>query len=50
MNTNTALKRRGRERVLNDESPFAIKEAFNHLRTNLMYTVKDDSGTALWRK
>ena len=30
------------ERVLSDNSPFAVREAFNHIRTNLMYTRKDD--------
>ena len=34
--------RNSRERVLNDNSPFAVREAFNHIRTNLMYTRKDD--------
>lgn len=34
--------RNARERVLKDTSPFAVREAFNHIRTNLMYTRKDD--------
>ena len=34
--------RNSRERVLSDNSPFAVREAFNHIRTNLMYTRKDD--------
>lgn len=34
--------RNSRERVLNDNTPFAVREAFNHIRTNLMYTRKDD--------
>ena len=28
-------------RMLDDKTPFAIKEAYNQLRTNLMYTAKD---------
>lgn len=31
-------------RLLNASTPFAIREAFNHLRTNLMYTLNDDEG------
>ena len=30
------------ERILDDNSPFAVREAFNLIRTNLMYTRKDD--------
>ena len=30
------------KKVLRDDSPFAIREAFNLLRTNLMYTMSDD--------
>ena len=33
-------------RVLTDETPFAIREAFNLLRTNLMYTLSDTDGSA----
>ena len=31
-------------RILNESTPFAIKEAFNQLRTNLMYTANDGDG------
>ena len=30
-----------KERLLDDNTPFAIKESFNHLRTNILYTTKD---------
>lgn len=30
-------------RMLDDKTPFAIKEAYNQLRTNLLYTAKDAS-------
>lgn len=40
--SNIVRGRASRERVLDDTSPFAVCEAFNHLRTSLMYTVKDD--------
>ena len=40
--SNVIRGRAARERVLDDTSPFAVCEAFNHLRTSLMYTVKDD--------
>ncbi len=33
-------------KVLNSEAPFAIREAFNQLRTNLMYTITDSSDGA----
>ncbi len=39
---NNSRVRNSRERVLDDNSPFAIREAFNLIRTNLMYTKKDD--------
>lgn len=38
----TIRGRDSHERVLSDNSPFAVREAFNHIRTNLMYTRKDD--------
>lgn len=31
-------------RLLDETTPFAIKESFNHLRTNLMYTAKKGDG------
>jgi capsular exopolysaccharide synthesis family protein len=40
--SNNIRRRAPKERVLLDTSPFAVREAFNHLRTNLMYTPKDD--------
>ena len=40
--SNIIRGRSARERVLTDASPFAVCEAFNHLRTSLMYTIKDD--------
>ncbi len=40
--SNIIRQRASRERILDETSPFAIREAFNHLRTNLMYTIKDD--------
>jgi capsular exopolysaccharide synthesis family protein len=32
-----------KERLLDENTPFAIKESFNHLRTNIMYTTKDNT-------
>ena len=32
-----------KERLLNENTPFAIKESFNHLRTNILYTTKDNT-------
>ena len=40
--SNIIRGRNAHERVLSDNSPFAVREAFNHIRTNLMYTRKDD--------
>lgn len=34
--------------LLNDTTPFAIREAFNRLRTNLMYTVNDKEGCPIF--
>ena len=34
--------RASKEKLLDQDTPFAIRESFNHLRTNLMYTLKDD--------
>ena len=31
-------------RLLDETSPFAIREAFNHLRTNLLYTINNEKG------
>ena len=35
-------------RLLNAASPFAIREAFNHLRTSLMYTLNDEEGCPIF--
>ena len=35
-------------RLLDDTSPFAIREAFNHLRTSLMYTLNDKIGCPIF--
>ena len=35
-------------RKLDDQTPFAIKEAYNQLRTNLMYTAKDSSDCPIY--
>ncbi len=35
-------------RLINDNTPFAIKESYNQLRTNLMYTAKDDNGCPVY--
>ncbi len=35
-------------RLMNDSTPFAIREAFNHLRTNLMYTLNDEEGCPIF--
>jgi len=32
-----------KERLLDENTPFAIKESFNHLRTNILYTTKDNT-------
>lgn len=34
--------------LLNDATPFAIREAFNRLRTNLMYTLNDTEGCPIF--
>lgn len=31
------------KKLINDSTPFAIKEAFNHLRSNIMYTAKESN-------
>ena len=36
------------QRLLTDTTPFAIREAFNHLRTNLMYTRHDKEGCPIF--
>ena len=53
MSTEKTNKKRGavteREpRLLNHSTPFAIREAFNHLRTNLMYTLNDEEGCPIF--
>ena len=35
-------------KLLNENTPFAIRESFNRLRTNLMYTVNDEGGCPVW--
>jgi len=35
-------------RLLNSSTPFAIRESFNHLRTNLMYTLNDEEGCPIF--
>ncbi len=35
-------------RLLDETSPFAIREAFNHLRTNLMYTLNNEEGCPIF--
>ena len=40
--------RENETRLLNDTTPFAIREAFNHLRTNLMYTLNDEEGCPIF--
>ena len=35
-------------RLLGQNTPFAVREAFNSLRTNLMYTVKGDDGCPIY--
>ena len=34
--------------LLDDSTPFAVREAFNHLRTNLMYTLNEDEGCPIF--
>ena len=34
--------------LLNDSTPFAIRESFNRLRTNLMYTLNDKEGCPIF--
>lgn len=41
MSTNPHMRNKN-ERILDDNSPFAVREAFNLIRTNLMYTKKDE--------
>ena len=35
-------------RLLDHSTPFAIRESFNHLRTNLMYTLNDEEGCPIF--
>ena len=35
-------------RLINDSTPFAIKEAFNQLRTNIMYSAHDSEGAPVY--
>ncbi len=35
-------------RLINDNTPFAIKEAYNQLRTNLMYTTENANGCPVY--
>ncbi len=35
-------------RLLDDTTPFAVREAFNHLRTNLMYTLNEEEGCPIF--
>ncbi len=35
-------------RLIGDNTPFAIKESYNQLRTNLMYTAKGDNGCPVY--
>lgn len=41
-----SIKENLSKKILKDDSPFAIREAFNLLRTNLMYTMSDNSDGA----
>lgn len=41
-------KRTRKVRRLNEETPFAIKEAFNQLRTNIMYTPNNGDGCPVY--
>ena len=34
--------------LLDDTTPFAVREAFNHLRTNLMYTLNEEEGCPIF--
>ena len=34
--------------LLDDFTPFAVREAFNHLRTNLMYTLNEEEGCPIF--
>ena len=40
--------RENETRLLNASSPFAIREAFNHLRTSLMYTLNTEEGCPIF--
>ena len=47
--TNNIIKDSLNPRILDPQAPFAIREAFNLLRTNLMYTIADnDSGAPVF--
>ena len=35
-------------RLLDETTPFAVREAFNHLRTNLMYTLNEEEGCPIF--
>ena len=36
------------KKILDDDTPFAIRESFNQLRTNIVYSVKPDSGCPVY--
>ena len=42
------IRRTIETRLLDHNTPFAIREAFNHLRTNLMYTLNDEEGCPIF--
>ncbi len=48
-NVEKALNRRTKSpRILNENTPFAITEAFNQLRTNIMYTPNNEDGCPVY--
>lgn len=44
--TNREILLNNRKRLLNDDTPFAVKEAYIKLRTSLMFCMTQDGGTA----
>ncbi len=49
MKSNSNIKEALNPKILDNDTPFAIREAFNLLRTNLMYTIADnDSGAPVF--
>ena len=47
-NNNITRRRKKSIRLICDQTPFAIRESFNQLRTNIMYTPNDSEGSPVY--